>query len=136
MMEANTSPQKKMYSSIKWWIGSVILAFFPIIVSFIIQHSKTGGIDFIRLIGDAELILSAFGVSAPMLVSHLDKLKEDSSQIFYLLIVLVSFCQLIAYTTFKTSDDNITHVVYTISGACVVMSVGLAWALNRKTLEG
>ena len=135
MMEPKTIMKKdKKYAAIDWWIGTVILAFFPIIISFII-HCVTGKLNFSRLIGDGELILSAFGVSAPMLISHFNKTKEEN-KIYYYFILLISFFQLVTYTAIKTNDQNITNVVYITSGICVISSILLAWALNKKTMEG
>ena len=45
---------------IDWWVGTVILAFFPMIISIITSLCRYGSVDINRLFGDGELILSAF----------------------------------------------------------------------------
>ena len=45
---------------IDWWVGTVILAFFPMIISIITSLCRYGSVDINRLFWDGELILSAF----------------------------------------------------------------------------
>ena len=45
---------------IDWWVGTVILAFFLLIISIITSLCRYGSVDINRLFGDGELILSAF----------------------------------------------------------------------------
>lgn len=48
-----------------WWLGTVGLTFSPVVISVIIDLCAYGRVDFGGLIGDGELILSAFLINAP-----------------------------------------------------------------------
>ena len=52
--------EKNNDEMIDWWVGTVILAFFPMIISIITSLCRYGSVDLNRMFGDGELILSAF----------------------------------------------------------------------------
>lgn len=47
---------KKSSEMIDWWVGTVILAFFPMIVSMLINLCRYATLGLNRIIGDGELI--------------------------------------------------------------------------------
>lgn len=53
---------------IDWWVGTVVLAFFPSILSAIFSLSRNATLDLNRIIGDGELILTSFLITAPSLI--------------------------------------------------------------------
>lgn len=106
---------------VDWWINTVFLAFFPIIISIIMSILIHSSVDFNRMIGDGELILSSFLVSTPSLI-NLYKGRNENKLIFYLLL-FASFFQLIAYTTIKTNLNNSSTIVYITSFICVITSI-------------
>ena len=71
MKKESNSDEKNILKSetneymIDWWVGTVILTFFPILTSIIINICRNGYADFNRMVGDGELILSAFLVITP-----------------------------------------------------------------------
>ena len=115
---------------IDWWVGTVILTFFPILTSIIINICRNGYADFNRMVGDGELILSAFLVITPSVMNYFkaDFNKKDQvhKKIFYLLL-FVAFFELTTYTTIKTNPDNIVWVVYIASIICTVSSIIISW---------
>jgi len=91
------------------------------------------------MVGDGELILSAFLVITPSVMNYFkaDFNKKDQvhKKIFYLLL-FVAFFELTTYTTIKTNPDNIVWVVYIASIICTVSSIIISWQselfLKRK----
>ena len=91
------------------------------------------------MVGDGELILSAFLVITPSVMNYFkaDFNKKDQvhKKIFYLLL-FVAFFELTTYTTIKTNTDNIVWVVYIASIICTVSSIIISWQselfLKRK----
>lgn len=124
MKKESNSDEKNILKSetnedmIDWWVGTVILTFFPILTSIIINICRNGYADFNRMVGDGELILSAFLVITPSVMNYFkaDFNKKDQvhKKIFYLLL-FVAFFELTTYTTIKTNPDNIVWVVYIAS---------------------
>lgn len=122
-----------------WWVGTVILTFFPILISIVISLCRSGSVDVNRMVGDGELILSAFLVIAPSIMNYY---KANSVQkgkghklIFYLLL-FVAFFQLTAYTSIKTNPTNIANVVYITSALCVLSSVIISWQGEKFLKKG
>jgi len=122
-LEQNKDNNKTM---IDWWIGTVTLAFFPIIVSVIISIIRYTEVDFVRMIGDGELILSAFTICAPTLIGHFNEKIKVNKILFYLLLIS-SFLQLVTYTSIKTNSDNTFIIVVIASILCVGSSVIISW---------
>lgn len=125
MKKESNSDEKNILKSetnedmIDWWVGTVILTFFPILTSIIINICRNGYADFNRMVGDGELILSAFLVITPSVMNYFkaDFNKKDQvhKKIFYLLL-FVAFFELTTYTTIKTNPDNAKgtgHVCFT-----------------------
>lgn len=108
MKKESNSDEKNILKSetnedmIDWWVGTVILTFFPILTSIIINICRNGYADFNRMVGDGELILSAFLVITPSVMNYFkaDFNKKDQvhKKIFYLLL-FVAFFELTTYTT-------------------------------------
>lgn len=76
MKKESNSDEKNILKSetnedmIDWWVGTVILTFFPILTSIIINICRNGYADFNRMVGDGELILSAFLVITPSVMNY------------------------------------------------------------------
>ena len=119
-------PPNNKNDMIDWWIGTVLLTFFPIIISIIICLCQNGSVDFKRMIGDGELILSAFLVITPSIMKFY---KTSSNQnrknhkLFFYILLFVAFFQLTAYSSIKTASNNRELVVYITSGLCVLSSI-------------
>lgn len=124
---------------IDWWGGTVVLTFFPILSSIIISLFFYGRIDMNRMIGDGELVLSAFLVTAPTIINYYRANSVKKSQghkaIFYLLL-FSAFFQLIAYTSIKISTANDAHITYMTSILCVLSSVIIAWQGEKILIRG
>lgn len=115
---------------IDWWVGTVILTFFPIIISIIINLCRNGSIDFQRLVGDGELILSAFLVTTPSIMNYYREnsiQKDKVHKVMFYLLLFVAFFQLTAYTSIKTNPENKDYIVYITSALCVLASIIIAW---------
>ena len=101
MKKESNSDEKNILKSetnedmIDWWVGTVILTFFPILTSIIINICRNGYADFNRMVGDGELILSAFLVITPSVMNYFkaDFNKKDQvhKKIFYLLLFVAFF---------------------------------------------
>ena len=124
---------------IDWWVGTVILAFFPIFISIIISLCRYATVDLNRMIGDGELILSAFLVTTPSIINSY---KESSYQkgstykLVFFLLLFVAFFQLTAYTSIKTNPENIPVVVYITSALCVLSSIIISWQGEKLLKRG
>lgn len=122
-----------------WWVGTVILAFFPIFISIIISLCRYATVDLNRMIGDGELILSAFLVTTPSIINSY---KESSYQkgstykLVFFLLLFVAFFQLTAYTSIKTNPENIPGVVYITSALCVLSSIIISWQGEKLLKRG
>lgn len=85
MKKESNSDEKNILKSetnedmIDWWVGTVILTFFPILTSIIINICRNGYADFNRMVGDGELILSAFLVITPSVMNYF---KADFNKSF------------------------------------------------------
>lgn len=83
-----------------------------------------------RVIGDGELILSAFLVTTPSIMNYANadstKRSQEHKKLFYLLL-LVGFLELVIYVTIKTNPDNKPSIVYISSALCTVSSVVISW---------
>lgn len=124
---------------IDWWVGTVILTFFPIIISIIISLCRNGSVDFQRMVGDGELILSAFLVTTPSIMNYYRRnstQKGKGDKLMFYLLLFVAFFQLTAYTSIKTNSDNIESVVYKTSALCVLASIIIAWQGERHLKRG
>lgn len=137
MNTGNVTKSKEMKTEsdlIDWWGGTVVMALFPIIASLLFYWLRSEKVDFVRLLGDGELILSAFSIAVPSLISFY---KEECYQkggkgLFYMLL-FAAFFQLMAYAVIKTNPQNTPHVVYITSGICLVSSILLA-NFSEKTI--
>ena len=112
---------------IDWWVGTVLLAFIPTVFSTIIYLLINGKIDINRMIGDGELVLSAFLITTPTLISFTkeniyQRGKRGKKLLFYLLL-FTSFFQLVAYTAIKANPSNSPVIVYSTSALCVISSI-------------
>ena len=106
---------------IDWWVGTVILAFFPMIISTITSLCRYGTVDINRMFGDGELILSAFLITTPSLINfYKENIFQRGYKLIFYLLLFTAFFQLVAYTTIKTNTSNKPVVVYITSALCVV----------------
>jgi len=115
---------------IDWWAGTVFLAFFPIFVSTLISIFNQSNFNFQRVVGNGELILSAFAVSAPTLINHSYKRTKKNKPLFYGLLFSL-FIQLIIYTSIKTNYENSFSFVFIASLLCVTSSVIISWKSEK-----
>lgn len=114
----------KSSEMIDWWVGTVILAFFPMIVSMLINLCRYATLDLNRMIGDGELILSAFLVTTPSLIGFCrENLYQKGYKLLFYFLLFAAFFQLVAYTSIKTNPTNIPEVVYITSALCVISSI-------------
>ena len=121
---------------IDWWVGTVFLAFFPIIVSILISFFRYASVDLNRMLGDGELILSAFLVTTPTLINfYKENTYQKGNKLLFYLLLFAAFFQLVAYTSIKTNPINIPSVVYTTSIACVISSIVIS-RLGEKSVKG
>lgn len=118
------SDAKKNNEMIDWWVGTVILAFFPMIVSILINLCRYATLGLNRIIGDGELILSAFLVTTPSLINFCkENLYQKGYKLLFYFLLFASLLQLVAYTSIKTNPANIPEVVYITSALCVISSI-------------
>ncbi len=83
---------KKSSEMIDWWVGTVILAFFPMIVSMLINLCRYATLGLNRMIGDGELILSAFLVTTPSLIGFCrENLYQKGYKLFFFFCFLLLF---------------------------------------------
>ena len=121
----NEQKEERKGRMIDWWVGTVVLAFFPILVSVVTSLVRFTYVDLERMVGDGELILSSFLVTTPSLISHFNNKK--ASRLIYYLLLFTAFFQLIAYTSIKTNPSNLLGVVLITSFFCMVSSIVIAW---------
>lgn len=122
---------------VDWWAGTVILAFFPTIVSIIASLCMHGNVDINRLIGDGELIISAFLVTTPSLINLYKGASKDRTykKTFYTLL-FAAFFQLVAYTSIKINPERKPNIVYITSTLCVLSSVFISGLGERYLKKG
>ena len=127
-MSKPSKSNDKKYDMVDWWGGTVVFTFFPILISIVISICRGGSENINRVIGDGELILSAFLVTAPTIVNYANSTKrsQEHKKLLYLLLLVV-FLELVAYVTIKTNPDNKPSVVYITSVLCDVSSVVISW---------
>ena len=117
------------------WIGTVFLAFFPIIVSILISLCRYASVDLNRMLGDGELILSAFLITTPTLINfYKENIYQKGYKLLFYLQLFAAFFQLVAYTSIKTNPSNIPGVVYITSGTCVIASIFIS-RLGEKCVK-
>ena len=128
--------EKNNDEMIDWWVGTVILAFFPMIISIITSLCRYGSVDLNRMFGDGELILSAFLITTPSLINfYKENIYQQGSKVLFYLLLFTAFFQLVAYTSIKTNSSNEPTVVYITSALCVFSSVIFSW-LGEKICKG
>lgn len=128
--------EKNNDEMIDWWVGTVILAFFPMIISIITSLCRYGSVDLNRMFGDGELILSAFLITTPSLINfYKENIYQQGSKVLFYLLLFTAFFQLVAYTSIKTNSSNEPTVVYITSALCVFSSVIISW-LEEKICKG
>lgn len=128
--------EKNNDEMIDWWVGTVILAFFPMIISIITSLCRYGSVDLNRMFGDGELILSAFLITTPSLINfYKENIYQQGSKVLFYLLLFTAFFQLVAYTSIKTNSSNEPTVVYITSALCVFSSVIISW-LGEKIYKG
>lgn len=121
---------------IDWWVGTVFLAFFPILISILISLCRYASVDLNRMLGDGELILSAFLVTTPTLINfYKENTYQKGNKLLFYLLLFAAFFQLVAYTSIKTNPSNIPGVVYITSTACVISSIVIS-RLGEKCVKG
>jgi hypothetical protein len=122
---------------IDWWVGTVILAFFPMIISIITSLCRYGSVDINRLFGDGELILSAFLITTPSLINfYKENIYQQGYKLLFYMLLFTAFLQLVAYTTIKTNSTNKPVVVYIASALCVISSIIISWQGEKCMKEG
>ena len=57
-------PPVKKEKMLDWWVSIVLFAFLPVIFAIIMSLIKHGSVDFVKMIGDGELIISSFLIIA------------------------------------------------------------------------
>ena len=130
--ETHNEDSHTRFGLIDWWVGTVLFTFFPLIVSAIMGLCTAGSIDFNRLIGDGELILSAFSVSTPSLLRlHNSKTNDVTGKIHFYILLVISFLQLVAYTSTKLNQNRNPLVVYITSVCCVASSILFARSCEK-----
>jgi len=122
----NNEPNKKKPCMVDWWAGTVFLAFFPILVSIIINMFNQSSVDFQKMVGNGELILSAFAISAPTLIRHFNNRTKRNKHLFYSLLFSL-LIQLVIYVSIRTSDENSFYFIFFASLICVIWSVIVSW---------
>lgn len=134
---STVNDKKNNDEMIDWWVGTVILAFFPMIISIITSLCRYGLVNINRLFGDGELILSAFLITTPSLINFYKKniYRQGYKLLFYMLL-FTAFLQLVAYTTIKTNSTNKPVVVYIASALCVISSIIISWQGEKCMKEG
>lgn len=135
-MGVDQEVKHKNIEMVDWWVGTVILAFFPMIVSLIASLCMYGNVNVNRLFGDGELIISAFLVTTPSLINYYkDAPKEKGYKKMFYLLLFAAFFQLVAYTSIKITQNRVAKVVYITSALCVISSVIVSW-LGERYLKG
>lgn len=118
-----------------WWLGTVGLTFSPVVISVIIDLCAYGRVDFGGLIGDGELILSAFLINAPSLLNYYNAaLNGNNCKNLFCFQIIISFFQLIAYVAVKVGPNRRAGIIYIASGLCVGSSVIASW-IGEKYLK-
>ena len=125
-----TPATRKGDQAIEWWFGTVFLAFFPLLLAVVISLVRSGSVDFNRIFGDGELILSAFLIAIPTLI----KCSKNNRLLFFLLLFSCFFL-LSAYVSIKTNTNNVPVVVYITSGICVGSSILVSY-IGEKNADG
>lgn len=132
-----TNNKKSDDEMIDWWVGTVILAFFPMIISIITSLCRYGAVDINRMFGDGELILSAFLITTPSLINfYKENIYQRGYKLLFYLLLFTAFFQLVAYTTIKTNSTNKSIVVYITSALCVISSIIISWQGEKCVKEG
>ncbi|MDE5978292.1 MAG: hypothetical protein K2G70_07530 [Turicibacter sp.] len=129
-LKKNNDLTDKNGDMLDWWVGTVILAFFPIFISIVISLFRNSSVDINRMIGDGELILSAFLVTTPSIMNSYKKSSYPKGGKYkknFFLLLFAAFFQLTAYTSIKTNPTNISGVVYITSFLCVLSSILISW---------
>lgn len=109
-----------------WWFGTVVFAFFPLLLTILMSYWRYGTADIHGVLGNGDLILSAFSIAIPTLI----KCAKKRQALFFLLL-FGSFLEIVAYAIFKTNEVNIPMVVYVTSVGCILSSVIMCYIGER-----
>lgn len=119
----NNQNQKKM---LHWWVSTFLITLLPQLLMALMSVLRGSVIDFMRMIGDGELVLSAFILSASSLIKHYNEGKEKN-EILYYWQLFSSFFILISYATLKTNSENIPYIIILTSIISISMAFGFSW---------
>lgn len=137
LLDVKRGKRRSNEDMIDWWVGTVVLAFFPMIISIITSLCRYGTVDINRMFGDGELILSAFLITTPSLINFFKRnIYNNGYKLLFYLLLFTAFFQLVAYTSIKTNSSNIPFVVYITSALCVFSSIIISWQGEKCIKEG
>lgn len=124
---------------LKWWVGTVVLTLFPSMATALMAFFRGKEITLELLIGDGELVLSAFLIIVSTLINYhnIQQKNSDSIEGLYFILLFGAFLELIAYTSFKTNleDENNLLTIGLTSAFSLVASIFASWSWS-KIMEG
>ena len=136
-MTTKTKKGPKNVCMVDWWVGTVFLTFFPILLSMIISYLVVGRINFDRIIGDGELILASFLIVVPSIINFFKGQKiEPKHKVYFYCLLFLSFFQIVTYTCIKINSSSKTDVVNIASGFSVISSIMISRQGEINLIKG
>lgn len=134
-MNSGTMTEEQKVSMIGWWASTVGLAFFPTVFSAVISLCIYGSVDAGELIGEGELILCAFLVTAPSIIAYYKKAPRTGFfMAIFCCLLAASLFQLGVYVAIKVYTACSFDMVLRNSLFCVIPSIIGVWQ-SEKVLE-
>jgi len=132
---------KRKHIARYWLMSSVFFAFIPFIIVALAGLVDGSGVNIERAIGEGELVLVAFLITVPSLVSNYRSKKDSSSpnsrekgERLYFVLLPLTIVQLSAYIIIRMSEQVSLVSVYAISAMSVALSLFVSWG-NEKYLQ-
>jgi len=125
-----------------WLTGSVFLAVFPFLSIIIIDIITGYNINWARMFGNGEAVLSSFLIVSPSLVSNyqyrirenIDKKVRDKGEKLFLILLVITIMLLVTYITIKTVDTVDIGRIYIASISSGLVSLFVSWG-NETYLQ-
>lgn len=121
-------------SSIKWWVSTIGLTFFPTFSLMLICILRNTPFEFIDLIKNGEIILASLLIVTSTLIdcyNDAEKKKSSKAEGTYYSLIGVVLLDLITYTTIRTDPESKSLTVYIATVLSVIISIFVSWYWNQ-----
>lgn len=117
--------QKNKKDFTGWLVTIVLPCFIPCIFTCLLYFAKDGTFGVGKIIYDGEMVLAAFLLILPIIISQIDKKNTEGKTT--LLILFYAFCEVCTYASIRTSDQHsfatsFVSIVFILLSLCISYS--------------